>query len=156
MCTIEYSGYKDAIHRLSKEISCGYEIGWEFVHLVKTSKASFTCFVNNMTRRYRATCANSPAFMSVKTFVKWFFSWIAGMRINFRTEIDPWCGHNPKHLAGDGTHVGVNLRYFVKSNLEDNDLNQIVAPLHKRSDRMFLPSKSNSDLRKCRDHLKWI
>ena len=50
--------------------------------------------------------------MSANTFVKWFFGWLAHMKIDFRKEIDPWCGHDPEYLACDGTHIGVNIRHM--------------------------------------------
>ena len=50
--------------------------------------------------------------MSPATFIKWLFSWIAQMEIDFRQHIDPWCEYKPKMLACDGTHVGVSLKYM--------------------------------------------
>ena len=48
--------------------------------------------------------------MSPNTFIKWFFTWLAAFKIEFRKEVDPWCGHKPETLACDGTHIGVSLR----------------------------------------------
>ena len=34
------------------------------------------------------------------------------MKIDFRKEIDLWCGHDPEYLACDGTHIGVNIKHM--------------------------------------------
>ena len=54
----------------------GDEIRWDFIHAVKTSKISFTGFCNEMTWVYKTTHTNGDPFMSVKTFIGWFFGWI--------------------------------------------------------------------------------
>ena len=87
----------------------GDEIRWDFIHAVKTSKISFTGFCNEMTQVYKTTHTNGDPFMSVKTFIGWFFGWLSALKIEFLKEIDPYCGHNPKMLACDGTHIGVSL-----------------------------------------------
>ena len=85
------------------------EISWDFINAVKTSKISFTGFCNQMTRIYKTTYSNAQAFMSVKTFIGWFFGWLSAFKIDFRKQIDPFCRHNPKILACNGTHIGVSL-----------------------------------------------
>ena len=60
--------------------------------------------------------SGSEPFMSHKTFISWFFGWLSAFRINFRKEIDPYCGHDPKILACDGTHIGVALRHLRLDN----------------------------------------
>ena len=67
----------------------GDEIGWDFIHAVKTSKISFTGFCNEMTRVYKTTHTNGDPFMSVKTFIGCFFGWLSAFKIDFRKEIDP-------------------------------------------------------------------
>lgn len=72
--------------------------------------------------------------MSVPTFIKWIFSWMASMKIDFRKEVDPWCGHEPKVLACDGTHIGVSMRYMDLQNpvtISDDTTNTITST-HRR------------------------
>ena len=46
--------------------------------------------------------------MSPNTFIC-FFGWLAEFKVDFRKEVDPWCGYNPEIMTCDGTHVGVVL-----------------------------------------------
>ena len=73
--------------------------------------------------------------MSVGTFVKWVFSWMSQMKIDFRKQIDPWCKYEPKMLACDGTHVGVALKNMNLQNpiTKADNPEQRVTPNHKRS-----------------------
>ena len=76
--------------------------------------------------------------MSPNTFIAWIFGWLSQMKIDFRQEIDPWCSHNPKYLACDGTHIGVSVRY---QNLENHctkadQPDTMVTPIHKRSENI--------------------
>ena len=106
----------------------GDEIGWDFINAVKTSKISFTGFCNQMTWVYKTTYSDAQAFMSVKTFIGWFFGWLSVFKIDFRKKINPFCGHNPKILACNGTHIGVSLRHLrldhpvTKCNREDEQV----------------------------------
>jgi len=80
--------------------------------------------------------SDSAPFMSTKTFVKWFFSWVASFRIDFRSQIDPVCGHDPPLLAFDGTHIGVSYKLSRMSELtsitaEDHNA-PVITPRHKR------------------------
>ena len=72
-CEVLYTGKEDGIHQWFKEICAGDEIGWDFVDSVINSKMSFTAFVSRMTRSYVTIYEKSPSFMSVNTFVSWFF-----------------------------------------------------------------------------------
>jgi hypothetical protein len=110
-----------------------------------------------MTELYRMANHASAAFMSRTSFISWFFSWAGRMDIDFRKIIDPWCGYNPKMLAGDGTHVGVSLR-----NLHINPIEKPAddAPtkesLHRRYGRVFMPYRDgidNAKVRNARSHL---
>ena len=96
----------------TKATCAGDEIGWDFINAVKTSKISFTGFCSQMTRIYQTTHSGSKPFMSHKTFISWFFGWLSAFKIDFRKEIDPYCGYDPKILACDGTHIGVSLRHL--------------------------------------------
>ena len=68
--------------------------------------------VMDMTRKYQTNNPMSPSFMSINTFLKWFFGWMSNMKLDFRKEIDPVCGYNPKILACDGTHIGVSIKHL--------------------------------------------
>ena len=129
----------------------GDEIGWDFIHAVKTSKISFTGFCNEMTRVYKTTHTNGDPFMSVKTFICWFFGWLSAFKIDFRKEIDPYCGHNPKMLACDGTHIGVSLRHLRLDNpVTKADINDQVPWLHGHVTRRLF---QNEELR---THVKYM
>ncbi len=92
-----------------------------------------------MTRTYSTTCTDSCSFMSPKTFITLFFSWVCAMKIDFRLSIDPWCGHNPKVLACDGTHIGVSVKHLkLDKPITTPDLVQSVQPAHKIMDRCVL------------------
>ena len=83
--------------------------------------------------------------MSVKTFIGWFFGWLSAFKIDFRKEIDPYCGHNPKMLACDGTHIGVLLRHLRLDNpVTKTDINDQVPWLHGRVTRRLF---QNEELR---------
>lgn len=133
-CTLLYTGEQDCIHFLTDLTCAGDEIGWDFVSMVKNSRTSFTGFCEEMTRKYRTNNILSASFMSVPTFIKWIFSWMASMKIDFRKEVDPWCGHEPKVLACDGTHIGVSMRYMDLQNpvtISDDTTNTITST-HRR------------------------
>ena len=48
---------------------------------------------------YQTTHFESMEFMSPKTFLKWFFSWVAALRIDFRAHVDPYCMYDPPMLV---------------------------------------------------------
>ena len=91
--------------------------------------------------------------MSPNTFIKWFFGWLSSFQIDFWKQVDPWCRHNPKMLACDGTHIGVSVRNI---NLHNGGIRAVDDPTrrvpgkHKRYDRVII-----SD-RKAREHLKYM
>ena len=73
----------------------------------------------------------SHSLDSVKTFIGWFFGWLSTFKIDFRKEIDPYCGHNPKMLACDGTHISVSLQHLRLDNpVTKADINDQVPWLH--------------------------
>lgn len=132
-CSLHYEGGLHSIHFLSKITCGGDEIGWDFVSLVKSSKISFTAFCDEMTRRYKTNNILSAPFMSTATFVKWIFSWIAQMKIDFRQHIDPWCKYKPNILACDGTHVGVALKNLkLDKPVTESESTAVTKPAHKR------------------------
>jgi hypothetical protein len=145
-CQLSYSGEPDCLHFWTRNTAAGDEIGFDFVGRVQHSKLSFTAFCEDMTRRYKLFAIDSACFMSRSTFVLWFFSWAARMRIDFREHIDPWCGRNPHVLAGDGTHIGLTVRHLriepIDRPAADADIQQ---PSHRRYDRVFLPYANSDD-----------
>ena len=112
-------------------------------------KTSFTSFCNEMTRKYTTTNPLAAPFMSPNTFLKWLFSWIGSMNIDFRKHIDPWCLYNPKVLACDGTHIGVSIKHLnlaTPVTKADSSYGP-VAPYHKRYIYIIIQnSKSNLKL----------
>ena len=158
-CEVKYSGDIDCIHQWTREICAGDEIGYDFVKSVLDSHETFSAFVSRMNHLYNSNKRNSAKFMSVKSFISWFFSWAARMKFDFLQSVDPWCQHSPKMLVGDATHVGVALKFMDKDIcIEKSELEETVTPLHKRYNRVFLPydGKNNDLIKKCRSHLCWV
>ena len=142
ICEIEFSEAvkEKCLFFLSTKTCSGDEIGWDFVYNVLKSKASFTGYCNEMTHRYQTTNILAEPFMSPNTFIKWFFAWLAAFKIDFRKEVDPWCGHKPETIACDGTHIGIslwqmNLRNPVTS--PDPTL-PVLDACHQRYNRVLL------------------
>ena len=160
-CQIVYSGEDDCIHQWSKDICAGDELGWSFVREVKSKKTSFSAFCEGKTADYRMLNVLSAPFMSKTTFLKWFFSWAAAMKIDFRKDsVDPWCSYNPTYLAADGTHVGVSVRQLnLKAAINTPELDIVERPLHKRYDRVFIPYKEGfpkASVIDSRAHLRYL
>ena len=158
-CVIEYNPDDDSVFFWSRCTCFSDDIGYLFLHHVLTMKCSFTAFCQNITVRYRIYDLNAAPFVSVATFIKWFFSWAAALPFDFKEDIDPWCRHSPKMLAGDGTHVGVTLRQMTITPIEQAEEQEEVATLHRRYDRVLLyqdDSCSPQELRAARNHLKDI
>ena len=136
----------------TKKTAIGDEIGWDFVMLVKKSKISFSAFCSEMSRRYTTNEIDASPFISPNVFINWFFGWIAAFKIDFRKEVDPWCQHNPKLLACDGTHIGVAVRNL---NIQDpvtkiDEPDIVLESKHKRFDRCLIQDKS------ARKHLRYL
>ena len=104
---LRYSGKEDYF-LWSKEVAVAEELGWDFVNRILSSKMSFSSFSEDISRVYQSSAPKSSiAFLSKTAFISCFFAWCGRMNIDFRKEIDPWCGHTPPSLAGDGTHIGL-------------------------------------------------
>ncbi len=136
-----YQGGEHCIFFHNPQLGIGEELFWDFHGWFDYGKLSFTKFCSQMTHHYQSTHPNSAAFMSNHTFIELFFSWIVRMGIDFRQEVDPWCGYDPKVLACDGTHVGVSLRMQnLKEPITQPELrDQKLKPKHKKNQRCFLP-----------------
>ena len=133
---------------LTPTLGMGEELFWDYHSLFNYGQLSFSRFCTYMTGLYKTTNPNSAPFVSVHTFLELFFSWVVRMGIDFRLEIDPWCGHDPEVLACDGTHIGVSLKLqkltdpITKPELPDH-----LKSIHKIHNRCFLPyPKYDKDL----------
>ena len=75
-----------------------YSSWWNSLSLTKNLfQYSGYCAVR--TKVYQTTHFESVEFMSPVTFLKWFFSWVAALRIDFRAHVDPYCMYDPPMLA---------------------------------------------------------
>ena len=135
-CYLDFNGSQECIFFCSKYTAVGYEIGWDFVSLVLAGKMSFSAFCDEMTRYYQTNHIHSAKFLCRTTFLKWWFSWVAAMKIDFRTSVQGCCGYQPKLLAADGTHVGVSkLHETLDHPITEVDMfgaQSRIKPLHKR------------------------
>jgi hypothetical protein len=137
----------------------GDELGYGFLdHMFKMS-CSFSSFCDWMTATYESYSGdeNCASFVSVPTFIKWFFSWAAAFKLDFRQDVDPFCKHSSKVLACDGTHVGVSLRKLSITPVEQPETDEEVPTLHRRYDRVFLFQRdelTKKQMHDAREHLK--
>ena len=139
-CTQHYNGRVDNIFFLSKETGVGEELFWDFITRVLRSRSSFTGFCKEMSRIYTSNHVKSLSFMSNKTFIHCFFSWVAALGIDYRQQVDPWCKHNPKVLACDGTKIGVSMKMQkLDPPITKPTIQHTEETLHKKFDRCFLP-----------------
>ena len=131
----------------SSKVTCaGDEIGWDFVQDVVSKRTSFKAYCDDMTRKYQTNNPLSTGFMSINTFLKWFFGWISNMKIDFRKEIDPVCGYNPKVLGCDGTHIGVSIKHLhLDKPVTQPDLDELKKAKHQRIKRLLIGQKSTRE-----------
>ena len=92
-----------------KKSSITDEVGYDFVYHLLNMQCSFSAFCKSYTRNYQEL-HDQAQFVSLPTFLSWFFSWSAAFGYDFRKDVHPFCGSNPDILVGDGTHVGVAVR----------------------------------------------
>lgn len=149
-------GEKLCLHVLSNETAAGDEIGWDFVNQVLNSQATFSSYCTTKTDHYQMRDPYCHKFMDPKTFLKWWFSWAASMKKDFRRPC-PACKYSPKQLACDGTKVGIGLRHVDFKEISKPDNDNVLPTLHRRLDRCFisndLPNLSHSE---CREHLFYL
>lgn len=152
-----YSGEENSVFFWTKEVAVAEEIGWRFVSEVLAKRTTFSAFCGGMTEVYRDSHPTSAPFICKTTFISWFFAWCGRMNIDFREHIDPWCGHNPVSLAGDGTHIGISQRRVNITPVDKADSDELLTPRHKRYDRVLLPycqGVDNELVRQARSHLR--
>ena len=71
--------------------------------------------------------------MSINTFLKWCFGCMSNMKLNFRKEIDPVCGHHTKILTCDGIHMGVSIKHLhLDKPITQPDTDEIKKAKHQR------------------------
>ena len=64
------------------------------------------------------------------------------MKIDFRKEIDPVCGYNPKILTCDGTHIGVSIKHLhLDKPVTQPDTDEIMKAKHQRIRRLLIGKK---------------
>ena len=77
-------------------------------------QANVSGFVVCQNNHYMRHDPNGPRFMSLSTFIDWFFAWASRMKIEFRQRYSH-CGDRSKILACDGTKIGTNFKnIFVR------------------------------------------
>ena len=81
-CIKSYDRVEDSIFCSSRMVRCGSEVGWEFVEGVLSSKQTFSGFVKTMQFKYQRL-SSRHSFMSVNTFIKWWFLWASVMEVDF-------------------------------------------------------------------------
>ena len=157
-CVLKWTGESECIYRSLGKVSAGYELGWEYVDMVNTSKQTFQGFVTIMNNRYKSRGPESLPFMTLPTFIDWWFGWASNMRIDFR-EICNWCENGPEMLACDGTKVGLGLtNAFVKpiESLEDSN---IIPTRLRRNDRCYIVTPPRTEPKiyaMARTHLRYV
>ena len=124
---------------LSNETAAGDKIGWEYANTVLSSKTTFSSFCDKKTRDYKMRNKFCHCYMDSKTLIKWWFSWAASLKMNFRKPC-PVCKFKPKQLTCDSIKVGIVFRHanFTAISKPDNE-NLSEQTLHRRLYRCFLP-----------------
>lgn len=152
-CELSYHevAEQEGIFFYSDKTAAGDEIGHDFFNITDHGRLSMTAYCDQLSYRYKTTNLASRNFIAPNTFISWLFGWMAAMKIDFRKEVDPWCLHNPKVLACDGTHIGISLKHRnVEKSVTRPDTNEVLKPLHKRNDRVLIKDVSS------RKHLRYL
>ena len=109
-----------------------------------------------MSKKYSRINSRSAPFMSNKTFIAWWFSWITKFRIDYRRPCR-FCKFKPKYLAADGTKIGINVNVAKVTPVETPTVDTTIDPSHRRNNRAFISySQGDRDAREkaqSRDHL---
>ena len=142
-CNVLYYGDADGIHFWKLPTAICAEVGHKFLNQLVSGGTTFTRFCDDMTSTYKSYNKFLPSFLSVHTFIDWFFHFAASMDIDFRRSIDPWCGHDPRYLACDGTHVGIPIKNVNIVGIETPEEHRTVQSQHLRYDRCFLPYRDH-------------
>ena len=154
-CSTDYTGEQDCLHFWTKETGICDEVGWDFFSHIMESHATFSAYCSLNTKEYQSIHHDSAPFVSAPTFIKWFFSWAASLKIDFRKDVDKWCP-NRKVVAADGTHLGPSVKQLKVQPINSNTCSGQVETNHKVNDRCFLNYKaglSENRIRDARAHL---
>ena len=141
-CVARWTGEKECIYRSSQKIAVGYEIGWEYVDSVNTSKQTFSGFAKLMNNRYQIRSEETIKFMSLPRFIEWWFGWASHMKIDFRKSC-PSCESCNK-LAFDGTKLGVGFQNAFVDPIETPEETDAILTKLRRHDRCFIVTADKS------------
>lgn len=122
-----------------------------------TSKETFNGFVTKYRNIYRRSRSNGQSFMSLQTFIDWFFAWSSRMKTEFR-ESCHWCD-SVNVLACDATKIGIGFKHTFVKPIESPEIDEVAVTPNKRLDRCFISNHRNlnaSLYNDARKHLKQI
>ena len=148
-CTVYWTGEKEAVFRSSKDTCMGYELGWEYIDSVKSTKSNFSGFCTRYKNIYKQNDPKGLEFMSGKTFIKWFFSWASHQKIDFRKSC--FGCEVPSIMACDGTKIGMPRKDVNISPIESTKTGVVIQTPHNRNSRCFLPYSSQFTDKKVRE-----
>ena len=108
-----------------------------------SSKQTFRGFAACQNNRFMRHDPSGPRFMSLPTFIEWFFARASRMKIDFRQRCSHCCDKS-KILAYDCTKIGMNFKNTFVRPIEtiEKQVGDVLAI--RRLNRYFL-----SDLQKC-------
>lgn len=111
-----------------------------------TGKQTFRGFVTCMNNKYKRWNANSLSFMSVNTFIDWWFGWASRMHVDFRVPCRA-CNGVSNVLACDGTKIGLSFKNLSVEPIEviTSDAPPLVTTT-RRHDRSFLRGNKQAKL----------
>ena len=109
-----------------------------------SSKQTFRGFVSCHNNNYKRHGPENPPFMSVPTFIEWFFAWASAMKIDFR-EPCKFCEGKPYVLACDGTKIGINFKNTFVSPIERPQTSVEIQAPNRLLDRCFIKTNVKTD-----------
>ena len=145
-CFRKYDGVEDSLFRSSTVIACGYEIGWEFMESVMSSRQTFSGYRKVIQSRYERVSSPFP-FMSLNSFIKWWFSWASAMDIDFRQGCYS-CGKDINILAADGTKLGITMKQSSVIPMETVEDPTVIQTSNRRYDRTLVNNAMDKTNRK--------